>query len=67
MKTPEGMAQMLEQIRRQFPELAVYLRARESKELAELPYAVGPNLGVKQGRVQSLTELRQDMFGRDNP
>jgi hypothetical protein len=58
------LKQSFEALARQYPELGEYLREWRQAELETLPYGVAANLDVVRGRVQTLTELRQAIFGR---
>ena len=62
--TPD-QKQSFENLARQYPELGVYLSAWRQQELDALPYAATETLAVLRGRVQSLTELQQGLFGRN--
>lgn len=57
--------QSFENLARQYPEFGEYLAAWRQQELESLPYGVGNNLDVLRGRVQTLTELQQCLFGRN--
>lgn len=56
---------LFENISRQFPEFGEFLAEWRQEELEKLPYAADTNMDVLRGRVQTLTELRQGLFGRD--
>lgn len=62
-QTPE-QKQSFDNLARQYPEFGAYLAAWRQEELEKLPYGVGVNLDVLRGRVQTLTELQQGLFGR---
>ena len=63
-KIPAQFKQSFETLARQFPELREFLSAWRQEELEKLPYGTAANLDVLRGRVQSLTELQQALFGR---
>lgn len=65
MKFSPQQKQSFDNLARQFPEFGEYLAAWRQKELEALPYGIGNNLDVLRGRVQSLTELQQGLFGRN--
>jgi len=68
MQVPSAYKQSFESLARQYPELGEYLRKWRQAELEKLPFATQPNLDVLRGRVQSLTEIREVLFGRgDTP
>ena len=62
---PPPYKQSFETLARQYPELGDFLRQWRQEELEKIPYGVGTNLDVLRGRVQTLTELQQGLFGRN--
>jgi hypothetical protein len=64
-KIPTAYKQSFETLARQYPELGEFLRVWRQEELEKLPYGTAANLDVLRGRVQTLTELQQALFGRD--
>ena len=61
---PPAFKQSFETLARQYPELGEFLSQWRQEELEKLPYGTAANLDVLRGRVQSLTELQQALFGR---
>jgi len=55
--TPEQLAG-IRNMARQFPEFVEFVAAWQKTELDALPFAKD-NLGVMQGRVQTLTEMQR--------
>jgi hypothetical protein len=64
-KFSPAQKQAFDNLARQYPELNEYLSSWRQQELEALPYGVGNNLDVLRGRVQTLTELQQCLFGRN--
>jgi hypothetical protein len=64
MKPNVEQLEMLKKLGNQFPEFGDYLTAWRQGEMETLAYGVGGSLDVMRGRIQSLTELQQAIFGR---
>lgn len=64
LKPTPQQKQAFENLARQYPELGEYLSAWRQDELEKLPFGVAANLDVMRGRVQSLTEVQEAIFGR---
>jgi hypothetical protein len=56
--------QSFDTLSRQYPEFGEFLREWRQQELEAMVHATKENLDVLRGRVQTLTELSQGLFGR---
>lgn len=62
MRMTADQKHVLRQMARQFPEFVELVGQWRQDELEKLPYAKD-NLGVMQGRVQTLTEMQRHLTG----